>query len=98
MLSLKGITNLSLGQQHVHLQSHQRLALLDMVEASSSFSQKLPLWLPPAIKNQAVSNQHTIVVPVAEEDIHCQGIIADEDTITDPMENADAMADVSVDA
>uniref|UniRef100_A0A8D2NH66 RNA exonuclease 1 homolog n=1 Tax=Zonotrichia albicollis TaxID=44394 RepID=A0A8D2NH66_ZONAL len=36
----------SLEQQPVHLQSHQRLALLGMVEASSSFSQKPPLCLP----------------------------------------------------
>lgn len=31
----------SLGQQHFHLESHQRLALSDLVDASSSFSKKL---------------------------------------------------------
>ncbi|TRZ13087.1 hypothetical protein HGM15179_013990 [Zosterops borbonicus] len=59
----RGDTNISnwpsLGQQHVHLQSHQGLALLDMVEASGSFSQKPPLWTP-ATKNQAMENQHIL--------------------------------------
>lgn len=52
----------------------------------------------PAIKNQAVPNQHTIADSIAEEDAHYRGIIADEDTITDHRENADAMSDASVDA
>lgn len=43
-------------------------------------------------------NQHTIADSIADEDTHCSGIIADEDTITDPTENADAMSDASVDA
>lgn len=51
MSSQKSYQPLSLGQQHVHLQSNQRLALSDTVEASSSFSQKVPLWPSPATKN-----------------------------------------------
>lgn len=49
-----------MGQQHVHCQSLQRLALLDIVEASGSFlSQKLLLWCPlPPLKGstQGVNN------------------------------------------
>ncbi|RMC01043.1 hypothetical protein DUI87_22307 [Hirundo rustica rustica] len=45
----RGVTNLSnwpsFGQQYVHLQNHPGLAL-DMVEASSSFSQEPHLWTP----------------------------------------------------
>ncbi|RMC20216.1 hypothetical protein DUI87_01062 [Hirundo rustica rustica] len=48
----------SFGQQHVHLQSHQGLALLDMVETSSSFSQEPSLW-PLSTKNQAMTNQYS---------------------------------------